>query len=183
VPRLILLNGAPGVGKSTLAQRFVDDRPLALALDIDTVRAMLGGWLERPVESGLAARAMALEMARTHLRAGHDVILAQYVGRPDFIYQLDRLALDAGVQFIEITLLAEPADVVARFTRRSSTSDVASHRAAAALQQRSGGFSAVADAVQRVHDVTAQRPHTRFIHSVDGEIDRTYQALLAQLDL
>ncbi|MBA3302830.1 MAG: AAA family ATPase, partial [Acidimicrobiia bacterium] len=41
MPRLILLNGPPGIGKSTLAQRFVDEHPLALNLDLDAVRAML----------------------------------------------------------------------------------------------------------------------------------------------
>jgi 2-phosphoglycerate kinase len=42
VARLILLNGPPGIGKSTLAQRYVDDHPLALNLDIDSVRRLLG---------------------------------------------------------------------------------------------------------------------------------------------
>lgn len=57
---LILINGAPGVGKSTLAQRYVEDQPLALLLDIDELRTALGGWRERPELidglSGLAAQ-------------------------------------------------------------------------------------------------------------------------------
>jgi hypothetical protein len=63
VTRLILINGAPGSGKSTLARMFVHDHPLALALDIDTVRGMLGRWLDEPTQAGLIARRMALEMA------------------------------------------------------------------------------------------------------------------------
>lgn len=42
--RLVLINGAPASGKSTLAQMYVDEHPLTLALDIDVVRAMLGRW-------------------------------------------------------------------------------------------------------------------------------------------
>jgi len=42
VPPLILLNGPPGSGKSTLAQLFADEHPLALNLDIDRVRSLIG---------------------------------------------------------------------------------------------------------------------------------------------
>jgi len=34
-PRLIHLNGPPGIGKSTIAQRYVDQHPEVLNLDIN----------------------------------------------------------------------------------------------------------------------------------------------------
>jgi predicted kinase len=46
MPMLILVNGAPDAGKSTLARRYVESHPLALLLDIDELRTMLGGWRE-----------------------------------------------------------------------------------------------------------------------------------------
>jgi predicted kinase len=55
MPRLVLINGAPSSGKSTLAKRYVEDHPLTLALDIDVVRAMQGRWLDEPVEAGILA--------------------------------------------------------------------------------------------------------------------------------
>jgi chloramphenicol 3-O-phosphotransferase len=42
---LVLLNGAPSTGKSTLARLYAERHPLTLALDLDLLRAMLGGWL------------------------------------------------------------------------------------------------------------------------------------------
>ena len=75
MPKLVLLNGPPAVGKSTLARRYAHDHPLTLVLEIDAVRAMLGSWLEEWERSGPAARQIALAMARTHLEAGHDVIV------------------------------------------------------------------------------------------------------------
>lgn len=44
--RLVLINGAPGAGKSTLAQALAQDRPMTLALDIDALKHSLGCWAE-----------------------------------------------------------------------------------------------------------------------------------------
>jgi predicted kinase len=85
MPRLVLINGAPSSGKSTLAKRYVEEHPLTLALDIDVVRAMLGRWLDHPIEAGLMARRMALEMTRVQLLAGHDVVIPQFLGRLNFV--------------------------------------------------------------------------------------------------
>jgi predicted kinase len=83
--RLVLINGAPGIGKSTMARRYAEDYPLTLVLDIDQVRGMLGRWLETPSEAGVLARRMAIEMAGVHLRGGHDVVVPQFLGRIDFV--------------------------------------------------------------------------------------------------
>jgi adenylate kinase family enzyme len=52
VPRLIHLNGPPGIGKSTLARLYVGDHPGVLNLDIDLVRTLIGGWQDRFAETG-----------------------------------------------------------------------------------------------------------------------------------
>lgn len=79
--RLILINGAPGSGKSTLARMLVDQHPLALLLDIDTLRGQLGRWSDDPPAAGMAARRLALAMIRIHLVAGHDVVVPQFLFR------------------------------------------------------------------------------------------------------
>ncbi|HEV2886883.1 MAG TPA: AAA family ATPase, partial [Jatrophihabitans sp.] len=70
VGALLLLNGPPGVGKSTLARLLVRDHPLALCLDIDLLRRSIGRWDEHPRESGLLARDIAVAAARVHLLSG-----------------------------------------------------------------------------------------------------------------
>ena len=82
--KLILLNGPPGSGKSTLARRYADAHPPALALDVDHIRAMIGGWRATPGEAGLLARDLATAAARTHLTAGHDVVMPQLPASPGF---------------------------------------------------------------------------------------------------
>ena len=102
VPRLILINGLPGSGKSALGRRYIDDHQLALGLDIDVIRSMLGQSLEDSTISGLAARDLARAMALTHLQAGHDVVVCQFLGRLEFVEVLDQLAAATGVPFVEV---------------------------------------------------------------------------------
>lgn len=47
-------------------------------LDIDRVRNMIGRWRDEPEIAGLLARSIALAAARTHLTAGHDVVIPQF---------------------------------------------------------------------------------------------------------
>lgn len=103
--KLVLLNGPPGSGKSTLARRYADAHPPTLALDVDRVRAMIGGWRTEPGQAGLLAREIALAAARTHLSAGHDVVVPQLLARPGFAERLEALAHQAGASFHEIVLL------------------------------------------------------------------------------
>jgi len=119
VPKLVLLNGPPAVGKSTLARRYADEHPLTLVLEIDAVRALLGAWLEEWQRSGHTARVIGLAMARVHLEAGHDVVVPQLLTRRPFVEMLEETTVAAGGRFYEIALL-DPRDVVlARLERRS----------------------------------------------------------------
>lgn len=79
VADLILLNGPPASGKSTVAAALVARRPLALNLDVDIVRGSLGQWRNTPADAGIAARRLAIAMATTHLGQGHDVVVPQFL--------------------------------------------------------------------------------------------------------
>ncbi|MBE8521638.1 ATP-binding protein [Amycolatopsis sp. H6(2020)] len=119
--KLLLLNGPPASGKSTLARRYAEDHPPALALDVDRIRAMLGGWRESPGEAGLLARDIAVAAARTHLGAGHDVVVPQLVARPGFPERLEALASECGASFHEVVLLPGREVVRRRFAARGSS--------------------------------------------------------------
>jgi hypothetical protein len=122
------VNGAPCSGKSTLARMYAAEHPLVLALDIDVVRAMLGRWLERPMEAGLIARRMAIEMARVQLSGGRDVLVPQFLGRLDFVLELEELCTQVGAEFVEVALLSSPQDAADRFLRRAHHPETSAHR-------------------------------------------------------
>jgi predicted kinase len=177
----VLLNGLPGSGKSTLARRYGRDHPLTLVLDVDVVRGMLGDWLERPAEAGHLARALAVEMARTHLCAHHQVLVPQFLGRPDFAQTLADLAADVDARFIEVALIVPPSEAARRFAHRSAHSPLVQDRDAAALLDREGGLGAMADLHSALLAVIRARPGTRRLDS-SGPLEATYHGLMALLD-
>jgi predicted kinase len=122
LPMLVLLNGIPGSGKSTLARAWTERHPdpLTLAMDIDVVRGMLGRWPDDAMAAGLAARAIALVAIDVHLRAGHDVIVPQYLRRADFIDELGSLASAAAARFVECVIAVDPATAATRLTSRAT---------------------------------------------------------------
>ncbi|MDQ2883547.1 MAG: ATP-binding protein [Actinomycetota bacterium] len=180
--RLVLINGAPGSGKSTLARMYAEAHPLTLALDIDVVRAMLGRWLDHPTDAGLIARAMAVEMARVQLMAGRDVVVPQFLGRVEFIVELEKLCQQVGADFVELALLSNPQDLTRRFVHRSRHPETPAHRDAAVLMERSGGVQELPAMNSRMLEVVASRPGTRTVMTVSGEPDRAYRDLLALIN-
>jgi len=180
---LVLLNGPPASGKSTIADHLVATRPLALRLDIDVVRGLLGDWLERPTDAGLAARALAISMARTHLAAGHDVFVPQFLGRQEFIDELAALAVETGSTFVEIALVLDRAAARTAFAERSADPKNDTHRDAAALVEQSGGTSAVDQMFDRYEALLAQRSSAIRIDVERGDIDAIVHAVEGVLSI
>jgi predicted kinase len=178
VPRLIVLNGPPGIGKSTLARRYVEDHPLSLALEQDVVRGLLGGWRTREDDSGALARELCVEMARVHLRAGHDVIVPQFVARPSYLDRLAELARDVGADHREVVLIDDGDRAERRFHARLADPLWAEHqRVAAEFIANAGGY---AFQYRRLIEALGGRNATE-IRSSEGDVEGTYRRLAAEL--
>ena len=161
VPALVLLNGAPGSGKSTLAALLAAQRPMALALDIDTLKHALGGWVEDLQASGLQARRLAVALIRQHLADGYDVILGQYLARTAFLEELEQLAADCGARFVEVALILDEVTLAQRLGDRRERPD----RPEQALNDRFVGPDDAGELVRSIQDVLQDRPNARLVEA------------------
>jgi predicted kinase len=175
VPRLIVLNGPPGVGKSTIAQRYVDDHPLALNLDIDSLRRLLGRWRDDVARAGLLARAMSLTLAGEHLRNGYDVVVPQYLGNPQFLAQAEAVAADSGGEFVEVMLMDDRDEVVRRFNERTARAERPTHVDAGEYVAELGGDDLLFTMYDRLVLVLSARPNARVVHNPEGAVEATYE--------
>jgi predicted kinase len=182
VSRLIHLNGPPGIGKSTLARRYVADHPGVLNCDIDVLRTLIGGWETSFAEAGGLIRPAALAMIRAYLAEGHDVVLPQMLINPSELARFEAAATQAGAQFVERFLMDEEAVAVARFHQRGHAEpDDPWHAQVRDIVAAQGGDEQLARCHRALSALVAERPQAQVIASVDGAADQTYQALLDSL--
>ena len=154
-PRLLLLNGPPGSGKSTLARRYAAEHPRTAVVDVDAVRAGLDHPDPLSDDAGLAARAVALDLARAHLLRGDDVLVLQLLVRPAFVEALERLAA------------------------RATSAERPEHELAAGLLAARGGPASLARCLQQLAELVVLRPGTHVVRATDDPY-RAVVALLAR---
>jgi hypothetical protein len=181
MPRLIHLNGPSRVGKSTLAHRYVNEHPGTLALDLDVLAGLIGGWRQDFSAALELARGHGREVARRHLRAGYDVILPQLVTThdrdPDPAFEETAIAADA--TYIEVALLVDDEEHVHRLRSKQPTNEVEA-RIQGALEDPD---SDLVDRIrQHLDEYLAKRPRTIRIDTTGLGEDASYQRLLDALD-
>ena len=181
MPRLIHLNGPPGIGKSTLAGLYADDHPGVLNLDIDLLRSLIGGWRDRFAETGAIVRPLALGLAATHLAGGRDVIMPQFIGRLTAIERFEAVAHGNDAAFCEIALMDSKEQSVARFYCRGGDGGPAWHQYARQVVELGGGRALLARHYDELARVLAARPGAVVLRTAEGEIQETYEALTAAL--
>ncbi len=150
-----------------MARRYADAHRLTFNLDLDRIRDLLGDWEGDPHNAGLLTRAAALAAARVHLLAGHDVVVPQFLGRPQFLEQAEALAAETGAAFHEIVLFTTRDDAVYRFAARPASPPLPPDEVAAMYD--------------RLAELLPSRPRALVLTTVHGREDEAYAALVASL--
>ncbi len=172
-----MLNGLPGVGKSTIARRYAKEHPGTLLCDVDALRTFIGGWRDDFEEAGARIRPAALGMISGYLRESGDVVLPQLLSRVSELEKFERAAREAGAEFVEVMLEADTDDAVRRFHHRDDGTDPW-HPIVRSLVAEAGGDDVLRDYAVRLHGLVVQRPRTKMVPSVADATDETYAAVL-----
>ncbi|MEK7183021.1 MAG: AAA family ATPase [Patescibacteria group bacterium] len=112
--KLIIINGPCGVGKSSAAVLLHAQMPMAFHLDIDAQRRFISEYRDKHEESWRLSIAIALNIADTALKAGHDVIVDKMLFDDGVIDRLLAIGRSCGADVYEFILWASKEEVMRR---------------------------------------------------------------------
>jgi len=175
-PKLILLNGAAGVGKTTIAEHYIAEHPLTLSISRDEIIVMIGQWFKHETAAKSLTFELIKSMAITHLRRGHDVLLPYLLTDATRAEAFEKIAKDLNIDYKEILLHTTKEDAVQRLLKRGTWGEAGSTPVTAATRPI---IEALYDTMMRE---TNKRPQTIVIESVYGQTSKTYEAFLAAIE-
>jgi predicted kinase len=117
--KLIILNGCPAVGKSTVSQKLHDDIPMSLLVNIDDWRRLMSGWRENREQSRKFAYAYSLAAIDSYLQTGNSVIVDKALLDDDSVLDaLHSVGEKYGAEVYEIMLTADKETTAKRAADR-----------------------------------------------------------------
>lgn len=180
-PKLILINGNPGMGKTTLAERYVSEHPLTLNLDVDRIWHMMGQWQDELDESSRLKQLHSYALAGSHLAQGYDVVVPDLMESTEQVERYERVAALHNAVFREIVLLSDPEDAIERCKARARRLGYEDGFRPGGVLNMQGRERRLAEMYQNVLATTALRQNAFKITPVLNNIDDTYRELLAAI--
>ncbi len=117
--KLIILNGSPAAGKSTLAEKLHKDFPLSLLADVDEWRRLISGWRENREKSLKLSYIFMVAAVDAYLKTGHDVIVDKAIVSHDTVIDsLIKSGKEDGAEVYEFILTADKDIISDRAEKR-----------------------------------------------------------------
>lgn len=122
-PKLILLYGFAGIGKTTIAKRYADEHALAMNLDQDKIISMLGLWPEHEEHAWKLVAELCKTLAMTYLERDHDVVVPCLPTGVDRVQDYENIAQKSHAALYEVTIAADRKIAVQRLLKRGAWSE------------------------------------------------------------
>jgi predicted kinase len=174
-PKLILLNGFAGSGKSTIATKYIEAHPLAMSIEGDKLVVMLGQWANHWKEASGYRTELSKTIARAHLKTGHDVVVPFLLTDSKDAEDFENIAKEEGADFYEIMLSLEKEEGVERLLKRGKWGEDGS---TTFTEKDHPEINKLFDDMEAA---TSQRPNMLKIYPALDEVDQTYKAFLNEL--
>jgi predicted kinase len=174
----MLLNGNPGMGKTTLAQRYVDEHAMTMNLDIDNLWIMMGQWQASRPHSDRQKLKYAHALANMHLADGYDVIVPSLMQTTEQYEAFEHIASVNHAMFREAVLLSSPKDAIERCKTRARSQGHSEGFGPGGVLDTSGREQELTRMYENVLATVALRPNMVRVESVEHDIDGTYRKLL-----
>lgn len=177
-PKLILINGNPGMGKTTLASRYIQDYPLALNLDVDILWHMMGRWQEQLEQSQELKYRHAYALADAHLRNGYNVVVADLLETTERHEQFEFIANGHNAEFREVVLISDKDTAIERCKERARRMGYADGFRPGGVLDTHGREAKLAEMYENVLTTLGQRKNSILITPKVGDIETTYRQFL-----
>lgn len=106
------------------------------------------------------------------------MVVPQFLARPGFIDELQDLADQLGVEFVEVVLLEDPERAARRLAERAAEPLNATQCDAHELLERDGGLDAIPELHRRLRKIIDARPATVIVRPTLDDVDQTYRDLI-----
>jgi len=116
--KLIIINGPCGVGKSSLAKRLHDDRPLSFLLDVDAQARFISHYREFREERWEMTLAITKAILHAMFKLGRTVIVDKMTYVSSVLDAYYDIAQQYDIEVHEITLWADKETVLSRANAR-----------------------------------------------------------------
>jgi predicted kinase len=174
-PKLIVLNGFPASGKTTIAKKYIAEHSMAMSIEADAMVDNIGDWTSHKDEVRQLTSELTKAMLRTYLASGHDVVLPYFVTKVEEVQQFEAIAIACDADYYEFVLYNERADAIARLIQRGRWGGETS------LPITEKDMPEINDLMNKMESALQLRPHAVKIWLKDQDPNATYSQLIQKV--